>query len=239
MSNSAFVLMVRAQELSIRQNREAGRAVSKGVLGAFALLLHAFVGRSGLVTAKSKTAKCSAPDFVTRKQPMLNVIRTVSLVAALLVATVSFSQAPAGAPAGSTGLCKDGSYWTGPTKKGACRGHKGVQQWFAATGTGAAAAGAPAPNATTAAPAPAPSTPATQPPASAARGTAAPARPTSTPPATAAPGGGPGLVWVNKSSKVYHCPSDRWYGKTKQGAYLTEADATAQGYRPDHGKACH
>ncbi|MGH8306360.1 MAG: DUF3761 domain-containing protein, partial [Steroidobacteraceae bacterium] len=56
--------------------------------------------------------------------------------------------------------------------------------------------------------------------------------------ATAAAGGGPGKVWVNKSSKTYHCSTDKWYGKTKNGEYLSEADAKAQGFHPEHGKAC-
>jgi methylphosphotriester-DNA--protein-cysteine methyltransferase len=47
-----------------------------------------------------------------------------------------------------------------------------------------------------------------------------------------APGGGAGMVWVNKDTKIYHKQGDRWYGKTKNGQYMTQADAVKAGYRP-------
>jgi hypothetical protein len=49
--------------------------------------------------------------------------------------------------------------------------------------------------------------------------------------ATPAPGGGPGLVWVNTDSHIYHKEGSRFYGKTKQGKYVTEADAIKEGDR--------
>jgi hypothetical protein len=49
--------------------------------------------------------------------------------------------------------------------------------------------------------------------------------------ATPAPGGGHGLVWVNTDSHVYHKEGSRFYGKTKQGKYVSEADAIKEGDR--------
>ena len=108
-----------------------------------------------------------------------------------------------------TATCKDGTAFSGASRRGACRGHGGVQAFAPTLAAPAAPAAAPAP--------------------------------VLRPPAARAPtavGGGVGQVWVNSASNVYHCPGDRFYGKTKQGAYMSEAAARAQGDRPDHGNAC-
>lgn len=148
---------------------------------------------------------------------MRKALQFTGLVTAWMIGGLALAQAPATAPAGSTGMCKDGTYSQAAKKQGACRGHKGVETWYAAAGGAAAAPAAPA----------APTAPAAS----------------RTPAATsasraAAPGGGPGQVWVNTGSKVYHCPGDRYYGKTKSGAYMSEAEAKAGGNRPDHNKPC-
>jgi uncharacterized protein DUF3761 len=161
-------------------------------------------------------------------------IATISLLAGTLLCEIVAAQAPADAPAGATGLCRDGTYWTNATKQGACSGHKGVQTWYGASAASVPASGsatAPAAAATPAAPAASPAAPAAAP------ATAVP-KETSKPVATQAAGGAPGLVWVNTKSNVYHCPADPYYGKTKSGAYMSEADAIAKGARADHGKAC-
>ena len=58
---------------------------------------------------------------------------TALAVTAMIASQAGVAQVPAGAPAGTTGLCNDGSYWTGASKSGACRGHKGVKTWYAAS----------------------------------------------------------------------------------------------------------
>ncbi len=45
------------------------------------------------------------------------------------------------------------------------------------------------------------------------------------------PAAGSGQVWVNLDTKIYHREGDRWYGKTKNGKYMSEQDAIAAGYR--------
>ena len=54
--------------------------------------------------------------------------------------------------------------------------------------------------------------------------------------ATPAPGGGHGLVWVNTESHVYHKEGSRFYGTTKKGKYVSEADAIKEGDKPSKGK---
>ena len=38
------------------------------------------------------------------------------------------------------------------------------------------------------------------------------------------------MVWVNTATKVYH-KEGQYYGKTKLGKFMTEADAQKAGYR--------
>ena len=150
--------------------------------------------------------------------------------------------------------CKDGT--TSPHGgRGSCSGHGGIDKAATAaaaggtasggsttsggsSGGGASSSGSSGSSSTSAGSAtpaaPAPAAPSSTHPA---------ATQTATPKASpvsqaAAPGGGPGMVWVNSASKVYHCPSDRWYGKTKAGEYMTESDAKAKGNHADHNKPC-
>lgn len=45
-------------------------------------------------------------------------------------------------------------------------------------------------------------------------------------------------VWLNLSSKVYHCPGSANYGTTTRGAYMPESAAVRAGGRPAGGRTC-
>lgn len=138
-----------------------------------------------------------------------------SLVLFSILSLIGLSAAHAETPAATTtsvtALCNDGTSFTGTTKKGACSGHKGVKDWNASASTPAKPAPAPV--------------------------AAVPPTKATTSVATTA-GGGAGKVWVNTQSKTYHCFGTQYYGKTKEGAYMTETAAKAAGDHADHGKAC-
>ena len=140
--------------------------------------------------------------------------------------TPAAGAAPAAAPATAAMqnfVCKDGTSVSAASAKGTCAGHKGIDKDATAKASAGPAPAAPAAKAMPAAAAPA----------------AAPAAASKTAPATtAAAGGGPGQVWVNEGTKVYHCQGDRYYGKTKTGKYMSEADAKAAGAHAANNKAC-
>ncbi|QSI34573.1 DUF3761 domain-containing protein [Variovorax sp. RKNM96] len=167
---------------------------------------------------------------------------TMLLIAACLglSALTAQAQVPADAPAGTTVQCKDGSYASPDAKSGACRGHKGIKTWFGKTAdakAAPAAATALAPTATPAVETQSAAVSKTGVAPSTGTATRTPGAPDLTKMA-AAPGGGAGKVWANDETKVYHCMGDRYYGKTKKGEYLSEADAKAKGMHASHNKAC-
>jgi predicted lipid-binding transport protein (Tim44 family) len=77
---------------------------------------------------------------------------------------------------------------------------------------------------------------------SSAKATSTPSASPSTPPAATAPASSAkhhilpanaaGLVWINTDTSVYHKRGSRWYGKTRHGKYMLEADAIKAGYKP-------
>jgi hypothetical protein len=39
------------------------------------------------------------------------------------------------------------------------------------------------------------------------------------------------VVWLNTKSGIWHEKGMRWYGRTRQGAYVCRKEAAAEGYR--------
>lgn len=45
-------------------------------------------------------------------------------------------------------------------------------------------------------------------------------------------------VWINTTSRIYHCPGTQYHGRTARGEFVTEAEARRRGARPAGGRPC-
>jgi hypothetical protein len=166
--------------------------------------------------------------------------RRLLLAALLGIGVVLGGVAHAQSTAPVTATCKDGTSYSGKSKRGACAHHGGVKSFDVA-----GAAETAAPPAAKPAPAPIPP-PAAKPPktpkvatsSGSGQSAGSPQVARSSQVARPAPPAGTDQVWVNTASKVYHCPGTRYHGNTKSGEYMSEAAAKAKGYRPSRGKEC-
>ena len=45
-------------------------------------------------------------------------------------------------------------------------------------------------------------------------------------------------VWVNHITRIYHCPGSDYYGKTRKGEFMEEAQARGYGFRALGRRSC-
>ncbi len=201
-------------------------------------------------TGQSKRGACRGHDGLKEwyaDKPAAAAIAPAP--AAASAQTQQTQQAQTKAPV--TGICKDGTEYTGASKRGACRGHDGVKEWFADKPANSASVQTQPAPAQIAAPAPVQTQPALGQVAAPASNTATPSQApaqiaapvvqsnTQQTAAVQAPAAGTGKVWVNTHSKIYHCEGSKFYGKTKQGEYMNEADAQTKGFVANRKKICN
>jgi hypothetical protein len=156
----------------------------------------------------------------------------VMAAAVMIAAPGVHAQAAASSGSSTTIQCNDGTSQTVTTTKGACRGHKGINKSASGSNSSSSSSNSSSASSNTAAAAPAAASK-----TSASSSSATKSAPSTTP----AAGGGPDKVWVNTGSKTkaYHCQGDKYYGTTKQGQYMTKAQAESQGYHASKSsKAC-
>src|SRR5690242_5307859 len=148
---------------------------------------------------------------------METTMRIRFLLPALAFTAFAFTPAwSAEHEAGATGRCADGTYTHSDSKRGACSDHGGVKDWYGkASMAKERSEREPMPRERhddiAKDRAERDSTPRDEHPEHMAAGH--------------------DRVWVNTSTKVYHCEGDRWYGKTKHGEYMSEAQAREHGFR--------
>ena len=191
-----------------------GRALVPVFVSIVALTLPAVAAAAAAVPAgQAKSAPATAVNINTASQAELEALPGVG--------TATAKKIIAGRPYASVAdLAKAG------VSKSTISKISSMVTVGAATAPAPQAAPKPAPAPAAApkpAPAPAASTPAPAAAATAGAGKAASSTTPQQPPQK-------GMVWVNLNTKVFHREGDKYYGNTKNGKFMTEADAIAAGY---------